>query len=125
MDDLFELEVEARTAADASVTPSQEALKPGDYCLREAHGLAIYSEILDAAEVILGGRDFKDLDPEDQEEVTDTRKSYAQPHMRYYRFTRSYSRACPNGELGDIHVSTVKKVLTAVQFQAAREAGWP
>ena len=27
------------------------------------------------------------------------------PEMRFYRFARNYSEACPEGELGDFHIS--------------------
>jgi len=124
MEDLFEKEIEARKAADEQVETEQSSLEPGDFCVRYAHGLAIYSEILDAATLSLRGRRLEDLDEDEREEYEFVRTSYQDEHMRNYRFTRSYSCVCPQGELGDIHVSTVSRCLTHEEFIAAKNNGW-
>jgi len=124
IDDFFKAEAEAREVADSQVRPEQN-LQPGDFCIRETHGIRIYSEILDAAQHLLRGRQEADLDEEERAEIEDTRSSYQDPHMRHYRFTRSFSRMCPRGELGDIHLATVGRKLTREEFEKARFAGWP
>ena len=34
-------------------------------------------------------------------------EGYQEAHLRHYRFCRCFSVACPEGEVGDVHVSTV------------------
>jgi hypothetical protein len=36
----------------------------------------------------------------------------------------AYSVACLEGELGDIHVSSIDRIITADEFLNARERGW-
>lgn len=37
---------------------------------------------------------------------------------------RAYSLACPQGEMGDIHVSTIDEFMSKEQFESARARGW-
>jgi hypothetical protein len=124
IDDLFAAEEAARQRADSTVQGHQD-LAPGDFFVRECEGIRIYGEILDAATHLLKGRVVLDLDDEEIEEYNDAMDLYQAQHMRFYRFTRSFSRVCPKGELGDIHLSSVGCKITAEEFQAARDAGWP
>jgi hypothetical protein len=103
----------------------RKALKAGDFCVRVAHGFRIYSELIDPVESVLAGRNLDDLDDEEREELLAEREMRSQPHMADYRFTRSYSLACREGELGDIHLSNVIEKLTKEEFEVARAAGWP
>ena len=124
LEDFFKAEAEAQEAANGRVRPEQN-LQPGDFCVREKFGIRIYSEILDAAQHLLGGRDEATLDEEDRADIEDTRNSYQEHCMRFYRFTRSFSRACPRGELGDIHLATVGRKITREEFEMAQKTGWP
>ena len=100
----------AREAADARVKPWQAAIKSGDHFVRvDALGgdlLTIYGEIIESPY------------PEDRE-------IFAQPHMKHYRLTRCFSLACPEGEIGDVHVSTINKRMDKETFELARLTGWP
>jgi len=124
LSELFRSENEARQIADSKVAPEQVALKPGDFCVRVAHGITIYSEILDAANLLLNGRQVNDLDEDELEEYQDVLDSYKEEALKHYRFTRSYSYLCPQGELGDIHISTVHRIITKEEFLAAQCKGW-
>lgn len=124
IDDFFAAEEAARQHADSTVQGHQE-LAPGDFFVREHAGIRIYGEILDAATQLLNGRAIVDLEDEEIDEYDDTMDLYRAPHMRFYRFTRSFSQLCPKGELGDIHLSSVSRKITAEEFKAAKEAGWP
>jgi len=88
---------EARKAADARVRPWQAALKPGERFIYLAEGLLIFGEVLQA---------------------------YEEPRLKHYRFCRCYSAACPEGELGDVHVSVVLAPVSRRFFEAMREQGW-
>ncbi len=99
LDDMFELMRKDQEEADSRVLPWQAAIQPGNYVARPGPGFMVYSEILE--------------DPEPRENG-----------LGHYRFTRSYSFACPHGELGDIHASTIEQVLSQEQFELARRRGW-
>lgn len=99
LDDLFEQMRKDQEAADARVSPWQEEIKPGDYVARQGPVFMIYSEILE------------DLETRDAE-------------VEHYRLTCSYSVACPNGELGDLHVSTIERMLTQNEFYELKEKDW-
>ena len=85
----------AREAADARVQPWQAAIKPGDFFVRVA---MLCSELLTI---------------------------YAQSHMRHYRLSKCFSEACPEGEMGDVHVSSIRAVIEKEEFEFARSKGWP
>jgi len=109
-EEMFETIHQARKAADARVKPWQAAIKLGDHFVRvDALGgdlLTIYGEVIESPY------------PEDRE-------VFAQPHMKHYRLTRCFSLACPEGEIGDVHVSTINKLMDKETFELARITGWP
>jgi len=85
-------------AADARVAPWQAAVGPGDCILSIVEdGLVVFGEVLEG---------------------------YAEARLRHYRFCRCYSVACPEGELGDVHVSTVACRISRQFFEQMRQAGW-
>ena len=89
---------EAMEAADARVAPWQEALRPGECFLSIVKdGLVVFGEVLDG---------------------------YSEPHLKHYRFCRCFSVACPEGELGDVHVCTVACRISRRFFEEMRQAGW-
>ena len=84
--------------ADEKVQDWQREIKPGDCFMRSTpYGFAIYCEVLG---------------------------EYEEEHLRNFRFCRCYSVACPDGELGDVHVSTIKRRITREEFEEARRKGW-
>ena len=86
--------------ADAHVRPWQARIKTGD-CFRRSsgYGFDIYGEVL----------------PEEEPR---------EPRLRHYRFCNCYSVACPEGEMGDVHVSIIEVLLTKSEFSTAQEQGW-
>jgi len=101
-------------AADADVVPWQKELKPGDKFFRIVEDVAIYGEILDPMASV-----------EDEEEKEYLQELYSEEHMANYRFAKCYSVVCPQGEMGDVHVSTVYMVLTDTIFEQFRRMEWP
>ena len=126
VEDFFAAEEKARVEADARVQPYQAAVKVGDFVVRAACGMIIYGEVLDPCK---SEEPEEGLSPEDLEEIRAEmeveRQSWAQPEMKNYRFSRCYSQACPEGELGDFHVSSVLCVIPPVAFKEAQRQGWP
>jgi len=97
-EDFLRIEEEAQRKAAEQIQSWQRDLKPGDlFYRRHPVGIDIFGEVLQVT---------------DGEELPD------------YRFVRAFSEACPKGELGEIHISVVTKVLTPDEFAAARERGW-
>ena len=97
-------------AADARVEQWQTELADGDCFMRivDAWGetVTIYCEIVPL-------------------EYEEDRLLHADPHMKNYRFCRCFSRMCPDGELGDVHISTISAKLSRKAFEEAQAAGWP
>ena len=99
-EDLIEVMRRDQKEADSRVQPWQAEIKPGDNVIRDSRlNVPIYSEILP--------------DPKDRPAP-----------LKHYRFTRSYSVVCPDGEYGDIQVSTIKRKLTQEEFEEAKQRGW-
>ena len=101
---------EARQVADGRVLPWQDRIKPGDLFARvEMFGaelLTIYGEIIES--------------PYEQD-----REIFAQPHMKHYRLSKCFSVACPEGEMGEVHVASIQILIDRETFELARLAGWP
>lgn len=90
---------QAMEAADARVRRWQAAVKVGDCFIADGgeEDLVVFGEVLEG---------------------------YAEPRLRHYRFCRCFSVACPEGELGDVHVSTILAVVSRAFFDEMRQAGW-
>jgi hypothetical protein len=90
---------QAMEAADTRVKPWQAAVAPGDCFVADGdeEGLLVFGEVLEG---------------------------YTEAHLRHYRFCRCFSVACPEGEVGDVHVSTVLYVIARGVFELARQHGW-
>jgi hypothetical protein len=110
----------AREDAAPFVQPFQRAVKAGDFYLHfnPEYELVVYGEILDPVESdrAAGG---------DDEELEYLRNLYAQPHMADFRFARAHSPMCEDGELGDIHLTTIHKMLSKAQFEQFKALNWP
>ena len=89
---------EAMKAADARVVWWQAQVKPGDCFMSDSgEGFPVFGEVLEG---------------------------YREKHLQDYRFCRCYSVACPEGELGDVHVSTILCRVSRGLFERLREQGW-
>lgn len=99
-DDMMERLQQAMRAADARVHEWQAAITSDDYFLYDSrHGFPIYGQVLE-------------------------QYGLEQPHLRHYRFCKCHSIACPEGELGDVHVSSIEQILSEAEFEEARQEGW-
>jgi hypothetical protein len=100
LDDMFSEMERQRGIADTRVQPCQAAAAPGDFYRQDTnYGFSIYGEIL------------KDPEPRPEQ-------------LKHYRFVLAYSVACPDGEMGDVHVSQINEVISPAVFQVAKEMGW-
>jgi hypothetical protein len=95
LDDLSQ----AMQEADDKVKSWQSEIKKGDCFWQDTeYGFNIYGEVL--------------------------KNAYRQRSLKNHRFVKAYSLACFDGELGDIHLSVVSKIITKEQFEEARKNGW-
>ena len=123
LEELFEAEGRDREAADATVTPEQASYKPGDIVVSDSgYGFPIFHEILDIEKIV--GDNFKRYGEDYEEEGIYLLDLYREPHMRYFSFARNYSEACPEGELGDFHVSIGLGRISREDFEKYRERGF-
>jgi hypothetical protein len=100
VEDIFRQMRSDMDAADARVQPWQAEIRAGDYFVKDSLlGFPIYGQILEEHE---------------------RRPS----HLKHYRLCRAYSMACPQGEMGDIHVSSIEALISQEKFSEAREKGW-
>ncbi len=100
LDQLFQELNQDREAADARVQSWQAAIKPGDYFRRATpYGFPIYGEILEEDEP-------------------------REPRLQHFRLCEAYSVACPEGEMGEIHVSTIDAIISIQQFEVYKRRGW-
>ena len=97
MEEAMDAMEDARKAADGRVRLWQAAVKPGNcFVSIDPDGLVIFGEVLE---------------------------SYKETRLQHYRFCRCFSVACPEGEVGDVHVSTILAVVSRAFFEAMRQAG--
>jgi len=89
--------LQAMKAADGRVKPWQAAVKPGECFVSDGGDVLVFGEVLEG---------------------------YAEEHLRHYRFCRCFSVACPEGELGDVHVCTILARNSRQLFEEVRRAGW-
>jgi len=102
---MLEAERKAREAADKRVTPEQMRYRIGDIVVSDSgYGFLVFHEILDIEKLVK--ENLAKYGDEYEEEGMYLLDSYCfTPEMRFYRFARNYSEACPEGELGDFHIS--------------------
>jgi len=100
---------------EVMLKPAQVSIKPGQFFINSRYDpeLPIFGEILDIEN--LG---------HDEYEHKNINESYAQPQMKYYRLTKCYSAACPEGEIGDIHLSDVDAIIDGILFEYYKKNGW-
>ena len=99
-DEMWHYLHEQKETADAQVQPWQCEAKSGDFFRKRSEcDFPIYGMI------------FREEEPRE-------------PGLENYRFAKCYSIACPQGELGDIHVSTIERLLTESEFLGAWKRRW-
>jgi len=88
----------AMKAADARVQHWQAQVKPGDCFMSDSgEGYPVFGEVVEG---------------------------YREKHLQHYRFCRCYSTVCPEGELGDVHVSTIRCIVFRELFERLKQQGW-
>ena len=90
--------------ADELIFGFQRNIRPGDFCILPTdYGFPVFAKILD----------FPESYPADK----------TNDPAWLFMFTKSFSEACPEGELGDQH-RAVLLPIPRDRFEAARESGW-
>jgi hypothetical protein len=92
----------AMQEADEQVKLWQAEIKKGDCFWRDTeYGFQIYGKVLKKPFCSSVTR----------------RNENREEHLRHYRFCKYYSEVCPDGELGDVHVSVISGLLTREEFE--------
>lgn len=102
LDEMMDALRERMHEADKNIASWQALIQPGEYFVRSTQmGFRIYGEVL--------------KDPEDAQ-----RDEYTEN----YRLCKAYSVACSYGEMGDIHLSVIERIISKEEFDKARTRGW-
>lgn len=120
VEDMFDAIEANERAAEAAVREWQKRIKVGDYVMRHDsdEDIWIYTEILDP---IAGEEKLCDPNnPEDQEHMALLRDAWSPGGpKRCRRWGKHYSIFSPNGELGELHISTVTAIIPKLVFDVA------
>ena len=93
-EEMMEAEKQAKEAADSRTLDWQKQLKPGDCFVKPTeYGFNVYGVVL---------------------------REYKEDYLQNYRYCNCYSIACPDGERGDVHLSTVGAVLSREEFEEVK-----
>jgi hypothetical protein len=91
-EEMLDALTDAMESADEKVQEWQKAIKKGDCFWQDTeYGFQIYGEVL--------------------------KNAYREKHLKNYRFCKCYSGACPEGEIGDVHLSVISGLLTREEFE--------
>jgi hypothetical protein len=91
-EEMLDALTDAMESADEKVKLWQAKIKKGDCFWQDTeYGFQIYGEVL--------------------------RNAPKAKHLRHYRFCKCYSKACPEGESEDTHVSVISGLLTREEFE--------
>ena len=121
LEDVFSAMEADLKVANANVEEWQSKLVPGDFFIRFVDGIPIFCRVLDPALPVYPD---STLNSDELAELKEEALWYAEPHMQSFRFCYTYSQFCPEGELGDVHVSTASLKIHSNDFLAAKELGW-
>ncbi|MBU0515442.1 MAG: hypothetical protein KJ621_11775 [Proteobacteria bacterium] len=122
-EEMMEAEQEARAAADVRVQPWQEKSRADEILVSDSgYDFPIFHEILDPEKIV--GENLKKHGDEYEDEGIWFLDLYREPHMKCFRFARNYSEACPEGELGDFHLSVAFGKIRREAFEELKERGF-
>ena len=120
----MEAERQAREAADKRVEEWQIKARAGEILLSLPYpDLPVFHEILDNENMV--GENLKKYGDDYEEEGMHVLDTYCFNHQPWhYRFCRSYSMACQEGELGDVHLSVAIGKVSREDFEKLKENGF-
>ncbi len=96
-EEMMEAETKAQKEAAKRTKDWQKGIKKCDHFISDSgYGFPIFGEVLD---------DYRSEDPA----------------MQYYRLCDCYSVACPEGEKGDVHISTISALISEDIFDFYRK----
>ena len=88
--------------ADGRVKPWQSEIKPGDFFVQTTpYDFLIFGIVLECDD-----------------------EFYKSEIGRNFRFCKCYSVACEDGEMGDVHVSQIGKIITKETFDKFKDRNW-
>lgn len=124
LEDMFSYIHDNLKSADTRVNERQKLAAIGDCFIRLEldEDLVIYGEILDPSKPANEDHEYNEVI---LKEIEEEAVIYQEPHMKYMRWSRCFSVACDDGELGDTHCCTMNKFIKRATFEEARKRKWP
>lgn len=119
LDDAFESMRKNEEEANANLLPAQGNVVWGSYWVRPYDDILVFGYVFTPEENISSEVEAGST----PEELKYTVKRLRESYTRGYRYGRCHSILCPEGELGDTHLSQVLPV-TAEVFETGRRQGW-
>jgi len=94
-EEMQDAERKARTKADSQVQWWQARVRKGD-CFKQwtEYGFYIFGEVLE---------------------------EYEEEYLKNYRFCDCFSEGCPEGEIGDVHVSQITALISKDELEAVKK----
>ena len=109
--------------ADSRVTEEQKKYRHGDIVVSDSgYGFPIFHDIFDIEKIVKD--DLWKHGDSIEDWAIHTLDLYRKPHMKYYCYTKSYSEACPDGEMGDFHRSLGLFRIHRNVFNEIKEKGF-
>jgi len=131
IEDFLAQEQAAQAEAATRIPAWARGIKVGDYFVRTFNGASVaarnetlsYNLSWEAGEAGAPFTIWSEVLPrtEEDEEGNEVILPYDDCN---YRFTRSYSTFLPHGELGDVHLSVIDRVVTKEEFEKAKKRKW-
>lgn len=123
LDEMFAAQAEAEKVANDNVLPKQREITWGTYWMRPTDdGIIIWGYVMTLDEVIQEEIEYSYPD-EPEVDPTAIRSHFTERYERGYRYGRAHSLWCPEGELGDSHISVLWPI-TKEDFELAKTSGW-
>lgn len=117
---------ERERAANEQVTETQREITEGSYFKRVLdipEHVVIYGYIPTMDEVERTERAYLTEDAEGEAEWEFTKQMMLDSRKRGYFFSHCYSVIVPEGEMGDVHISTMQPI-TKAEFDEAKRNDW-
>lgn len=119
VDEAFDWMKRMEQRANSRIHPIQHEVKRGGYAIRPYHEFHIFGYVKTTEEIaedeLKCGADAVELNY--------TMQTLAESYLRGYRHGMWYSPVCPEGELGDAHISNLIPI-TKEDFELARASKW-
>jgi hypothetical protein len=115
-DMLNDMAADQAAASEAAETHHVKVddLRHGDFfaSVRPDYGCVVFGEVIET------------MASDDPEEATEIAEDIRSSRENGYVFSKCYSPRCPQGELGDMHITRITAKIAKTVFDRAKTNGW-